>query len=194
MWSVIEAALLPRLIGCGKTAKWVLTEATLSAAEAMQCGLVECVVPRADLDHAVARWTQAILHAGPTAVLLQKALSILWGRLSMDNFFIPHYVTLCDNGEKCIEAVSAGGLRSATLCPTPHPHTCQPTVTAGIRRVGTVLLLCCSHHQKWTNVGSQSQRPSTMAIDFIWVWLAGEGERWDLNPRPLEPQVSVLGP
>src|SRR5262245_58086212 len=63
----------------------------------------------------------------------------------------------------------------------------------GIRRVGTVLLLCCSHHQKWTKVGSQSQRPSTMAIDFIWVWLAGEGERWDLNPRPLEPQSSCLG-
>lgn len=79
------------------------------------------------------------------------------------------------------------------LCPTLHAHTCKPPVTAGMRRVGTVLLLCCSHHQKWTNVGSQSQRPSTMAIDFIWVWLAGEGERWDLNPRPLEPQSKSGG-
>jgi hypothetical protein len=56
-----------------------------------------------------------------------------------------------------------------------------------------VLLLCCSHHQKWTRVGSQSQRPSTMAIDFLWVWLVREGERRDLNPRPLEPHSSCLG-
>jgi enoyl-CoA hydratase len=82
--SVIEAALLPRLIGFGKAAELVLTGATLSAAEALQCRLVECVVPRAELDHAVERWTHAILQAGPTAVRLQKALLREWAHLPLD--------------------------------------------------------------------------------------------------------------
>ena len=82
--SVIEAALLPRLIGFGKAAELVLTGATLSAAEALQCRLVECVVPRAELDHAVERWTHAILQAGPTAVRLQKALLHEWAHLPLD--------------------------------------------------------------------------------------------------------------
>ena len=45
--SVIEAALLPRLIGFGKTAELVLTCATLSAAEAWRCGLVSAFARRA---------------------------------------------------------------------------------------------------------------------------------------------------
>jgi enoyl-CoA hydratase len=82
--SVIEAALLPRLVGLGKAAELVLTGATLSAAEALRCGLVECVAPRAELDHAVERWTHAILQAGPTAVRLQKALLHEWAQLPLD--------------------------------------------------------------------------------------------------------------
>jgi enoyl-CoA hydratase len=82
--SVIEAALLPRLIGFGKAAELVLTGTTLSAAEALRCGLVECVVSRAELDHAVERWTHAILQAGPTAVRLQKALLHAWARLPLE--------------------------------------------------------------------------------------------------------------
>jgi enoyl-CoA hydratase/carnithine racemase len=82
--SVIEAALLPRLIGFGKTAELVLTGITLSAAEALQCGLVTCVVPGADLDRAVERWTHAILQAGPQAVRLQKALLQDWAQLPLE--------------------------------------------------------------------------------------------------------------
>src|SRR5262249_20250343 len=82
--SVIEAALLPRLIGLGKTAQVVLTGAALSAAEALRGGLVECMVPDAELDDAVERWTHAILQAGPTAVRLQKALLHEWARLPLE--------------------------------------------------------------------------------------------------------------
>ena len=82
--SVIEAALLPRLIGFGKAAELVLTGATLSAAEALHCGLVTCVVPGAELDHTVERWTHAILQAGPNAVRLQKALLHAWAHLPLD--------------------------------------------------------------------------------------------------------------
>jgi enoyl-CoA hydratase/carnithine racemase len=83
--SVIEAALLPRLIGFGKAAELVLTGATLSAAEAVRCGLVACVVPRVELDHVVARWTHAILQAGPTAARLQKALLQDWAQLPLEH-------------------------------------------------------------------------------------------------------------
>jgi enoyl-CoA hydratase/carnithine racemase len=82
--SVIEAALLPRLIGWGKTAELLYTGESISAAEASACGLVERVVPRDQLDQAVERWTHAILEAGPRAVRLQKALMREWERLPLD--------------------------------------------------------------------------------------------------------------
>ena len=77
--SVIEAALLPRPIGFGKAAELVLTGATLSAAEALRCDLVECMVPRAYPDHAVERWTHAILQAGPHGCALAKGLALRVG-------------------------------------------------------------------------------------------------------------------
>jgi Enoyl-CoA hydratase/isomerase len=76
---------LPRLIGLGKAAELVLTGATLSAAEAVHCGLVTCAVPRAELDRVVERWTHAILQAGPTAVRLQKALLQDWAQLPLEH-------------------------------------------------------------------------------------------------------------
>src|SRR5881396_3371464 len=48
--SVIEAALLPRLIGWGKAAELIYTRESISAAEALECGLVQRVVPREQLD------------------------------------------------------------------------------------------------------------------------------------------------
>lgn len=82
--SVIEAALLPRLIGWGKAAELMYTGESISASEALDCGLVERVAPRPALDLAVERWTQAILEAGPRAVRLQKALMREWERLQLD--------------------------------------------------------------------------------------------------------------
>jgi enoyl-CoA hydratase/carnithine racemase len=82
--SVIEAALLPRLIGWGKAAELIYTGESISAAEALECGLVQRVVPREQLDHAVERWTQAILEGGPCALRLQKSLIREWERLPLD--------------------------------------------------------------------------------------------------------------
>jgi enoyl-CoA hydratase/carnithine racemase len=82
--SVIEAALLPRLVGWGKAAELIYTGESISAAEALGCGLVERVVPLDQLDCAVERWTQAILEAGPRALRLQKALMREWERLPLD--------------------------------------------------------------------------------------------------------------
>ena len=82
--SVIEAALLPRIIGLGKAAELVYTGESISASEALECGLIERVVPRDQLDQAVDRWTQSILEAGPRAIRLQKALMREWARLPLD--------------------------------------------------------------------------------------------------------------
>ena len=82
--SVIEAALLPRLIGSGKAAELIYTGESISASEAFQCGLVERVVPREQLDQAVINWTEAILQAGARAIRLQKALMREWERLPLD--------------------------------------------------------------------------------------------------------------
>jgi len=82
--TVIEGALLPRLIGFGKTAELIYTGESISASEALSCGLVERVVPRAELDQAVERWTLAILEAGPRAIRLQKPLIREWERLPVD--------------------------------------------------------------------------------------------------------------
>jgi enoyl-CoA hydratase len=82
--SVIEAALLPRLIGWGKAAELIYTGETISAAEAVACGLIERAVPANELDSGVERWTSAILEAGPRAIRLQKRLLREWERLPLD--------------------------------------------------------------------------------------------------------------
>src|SRR5262245_19135113 len=84
MPSVIEAALLPRLIGWGATARLVLLGENIDAAEALRIGLVEKVVAIGELDPAVDAWIEAILSAGPDAVRLQKALMREWERLPLD--------------------------------------------------------------------------------------------------------------
>lgn len=81
--SVIEAALLPGLIGWGRTREMLLTGATYSAAEALAIRFVEKVVPAAELDAAIEPWLAAIHHAKPAAVRAQKALIARWERVSL---------------------------------------------------------------------------------------------------------------
>ena len=76
--SVVEAALLPQLIGWGRTRQLLLTGENISAAKAEAWGLVEELVPAAELDAAVERMAASIVAAGPQAVRLQKALISGW--------------------------------------------------------------------------------------------------------------------
>jgi enoyl-CoA hydratase len=76
--SVVEAALLPHLIGWGRTRELLLCGETIDAATAERWGLVEEVVAPEALDAAVERRVAAILKAGPRAVRLQKALIREW--------------------------------------------------------------------------------------------------------------------
>jgi enoyl-CoA hydratase len=82
--SVIEAALLPGLIGWGRTREMLITGALISAAEALAMGLVQKVTPAADLDAAVEAWLAAICRAQPRAVRAQKALMNRWQRVSVE--------------------------------------------------------------------------------------------------------------
>ena len=82
--SVIEAALLPGLIGWGRTREMLLTGAMYSAAEALAMGLIEKSVPAADLDSALETWIAAICSAAPRAVRAQKALINRWQRVSLE--------------------------------------------------------------------------------------------------------------
>jgi enoyl-CoA hydratase len=76
--SVVEAALLPQLVGWGRARRLLLTGETIDAAEALRWGLVDAVAPAAALDEAVGRLARPILAAGPQAIRLQKALIREW--------------------------------------------------------------------------------------------------------------------
>ncbi len=76
--SVVEAVLLPRLIGWGRTRLLLLTGRSINAETALSWGLVEEVVEAARLDAAVDRCVAEILESGPQAVRLQKRLIDSW--------------------------------------------------------------------------------------------------------------------
>ena len=76
--SVVEAALLPQLIGWGRTKVLLYTGDNIGAATALEWGLVERVVPAAELDAAVETWVGSIVSAGPRAIRLQKELIREW--------------------------------------------------------------------------------------------------------------------
>jgi len=76
--SVVEAALLPRLIGTGRARWLVLTGDTIGAQEALSWDLVDRVVPAARLDSEVSAALDAILACGDEAIRAQKRLCRLW--------------------------------------------------------------------------------------------------------------------
>jgi enoyl-CoA hydratase len=76
--SVVEAALLPGLIGWGRAKLLLYTGESIDAQTALSWGLVEKVVRPAALDEAVKAWTHAIVKSGPRAIRLQKELIREW--------------------------------------------------------------------------------------------------------------------
>ena len=81
--SVVEAALLPGLVGWGRAREMLLLGENFGAGEAMAWGLVERVVPAAELDAVVDGWIGSLLHTGAQAVRLQKQLIRRWEDLPM---------------------------------------------------------------------------------------------------------------
>jgi enoyl-CoA hydratase/carnithine racemase len=81
--SVVEAALLPGLIGWGRTRELLLFGENIDAPTALAWGLVEQVVAPADLDAAIEARLAALLANGPQAVRIQKKLIRQWEDLTL---------------------------------------------------------------------------------------------------------------
>ena len=79
--SVVEAALLPRLMGSGRAAWLVLTGEPIDAERALAWGLVEAVAD--DVDHAVSQVVDSLVAAEPAALAAQKALLASWDELPL---------------------------------------------------------------------------------------------------------------
>jgi enoyl-CoA hydratase/carnithine racemase len=82
--SVIEAALLPGLIGWGKTREMLLTGSLFTPAEALAMGFAQAVAPPDGLDAAVEERVGAICRGTPQAIRAQKALMSRWERVSVE--------------------------------------------------------------------------------------------------------------
>jgi enoyl-CoA hydratase len=81
--SVIEAALLPTLIGWGRTRELLLFGKNIDAAKAYEWGLIQHVVEPNALDGAVEDYLGALFATGPQAIRIQKALIRKWEDLTI---------------------------------------------------------------------------------------------------------------
>jgi enoyl-CoA hydratase/carnithine racemase len=96
--SVIEAALLPGLVGWGRAAELLLTGAAIDGTEAERWGLVNRAVEDAALDGEVDAWVARLLALPPGALRRQTALLRTWRRcdvetaiaMSMDAFGVTY--------------------------------------------------------------------------------------------------------
>ena len=76
--SVIEAALLPSLIGWGRTRELLYRGHIISATEAERIGFLQHVAPEGKLDETLAPIIDDILRAEPNAIRAQKRLIEGW--------------------------------------------------------------------------------------------------------------------
>lgn len=84
--SVVEAALLPGLIGMGRTRRLLYLAESIKAVTAEQWGLVERLVDsKQDLDEAVTEWVTRLAKTGPNAMRSQKRLTQTWENVSVEN-------------------------------------------------------------------------------------------------------------
>lgn len=82
--SVIEAALLPHIIGLMRTRDLLFTGERIDAARALEIGLVTNVSSDSELDDAVQAKSSQLLRHSPVALRLQKQLMNRWLNLPLD--------------------------------------------------------------------------------------------------------------
>src|SRR5438094_6971469 len=81
--SVVEAALLPRLVGSGRAAWLVLTGEPIDAQRAYEWGLVEQICASGELDQTLERVVQSLVAAERAALRTQKELLQMWDELPL---------------------------------------------------------------------------------------------------------------
>lgn len=74
--------ILPRLVGIARAAEMIFSGKALTAAEALQWGLINRVVPNAELEKAAREWAEE-LAKGPT-LAIGLAKQALWKNLNQD--------------------------------------------------------------------------------------------------------------
>jgi len=79
---VIEACLLPGLVGWGNTADLVLTGDVIDAQRALRIGFVQRLVESDELEAETRRVLDSLLAAGAGAVRAQKRIIRGWERLT----------------------------------------------------------------------------------------------------------------
>lgn len=82
--SVIQAALLPGLIGWGRTSELLLGGRPIDALEAERWGLVNRAVEDGALDREIDAWVGRLVALPPDALRLQKGLLTRWRRVDLD--------------------------------------------------------------------------------------------------------------
>ncbi len=82
--SVVEAAIIPSLIGFGRARELLMLGDIIDADTALRWGLIERVVAPDALDAEIAKILAALLMAGPQAIRRQKALMREWEKLPLD--------------------------------------------------------------------------------------------------------------
>lgn len=82
--SVVEAALIPRLIGFGRTRELLMLGEIIDAVTALRWGLIERMVAPQALDREVEAIIVSLLAAGPRAVRIQKKLIREWESLAIE--------------------------------------------------------------------------------------------------------------
>ena len=82
--SVVEAALIPQLIGYGRARELLMLGEIIDADTALRWGLIERLVAPEALDAEVEKMIGALFSAGARAVRLQKALMQQWEKLPPD--------------------------------------------------------------------------------------------------------------
>jgi len=100
--SVVEAALLPGLIGWGRTRRLLLLAENIDAGTAEAWGFCERVVAPEALDAAVEEWIGLLREAGPEAIVNQKALIRAWEDLPLGEAIaagIPAFARAFETGE-----------------------------------------------------------------------------------------------
>ena len=100
--SVIEAALLPALVGPGRAAEMLLCGTPMTAAQALACGLVNRVAPAMGMRQSVDELVGHVLACAPGAIRLQKELMIRWRQTDLASairFGINAFATAYASGE-----------------------------------------------------------------------------------------------
>ncbi|EME49305.1 hypothetical protein DOTSEDRAFT_119524 [Dothistroma septosporum NZE10] len=84
--SVVEANLLPPLIGMGRTRRLLYLAESIGADEAESWGLIEKVVAdESALDEVIHQWVGMLATAGPKAIRSQKKLMLKWEDCSIED-------------------------------------------------------------------------------------------------------------